>query len=134
MTTRTRPLTLTPSVLRRIIAEEVAAAAGTTSPHLMTPEEEVSLSKRRPAKGNRSKGSVAAPEGSFEDFERGYKQRELDRRWDALTKRWPRLTAEVGREAFEAEYAARREGTSYGGSSLGSGDIYSLLLDLLEAM
>jgi len=120
---------LTSSSLRAIIAEEVAAvtqARGDSTrgvESLMTPEEEIALaraSKRKPAGG------------SFEEFEAGYSKRAADRRWADLSRKFPKLTKRVGREAFDREWAAREEGAAGGGGHLTYADEYKIILDLLE--
>lgn len=99
---------LTSSGLRKIIAEEVAEAR----------------KARRP--------TPATPEGSFEDFERGAAKRVADRRWADLSRKFPKLTKRVGRDAFDREWAAREEGAAGGGGHLTYADEFRILLDLLE--
>ena len=125
---------LTSSGLRKIIAEEVAAvtqARGDSTrsvESLMTPDEEIALARKSKSR----RPTPATPEGSFEDFERGYAKRVADRRWADLSGKFPKLTKRVGREAFDGEWAAREEGAAGGGGHLTYADEFRILLDLLE--
>jgi hypothetical protein len=110
---------LTSSLLRRIIAEEVAAVAEAAPPHLMTPEEEIALASK-------------SGRGSFAEFEAGFQKRARDRRWADLSSKFPKATKRVGRGAFEEEHARREEGAAGGGSHLTPADEYRILLHLLE--
>jgi hypothetical protein len=123
---------LTSDKLREIIAEEVAAVTqarkdSTRSVEsLMTPEEEIALARaaRRP--------TPATPKSSFEDFEKGYAARAADRRWADLSRKFPKLTKRLGRDAFDREWASREEGAAGGGGHLTYADEFRILLDLLE--
>lgn len=103
---------LTSIQLRRIIAEEVEAV--TQAPR---------------------KKSKSASDETFAEFEAGYSKRVVDRRWASLSTVYPKLTAKVGREAFDREMASRNRGALGGGGHYGGPEAeFETLLDLLEAL
>jgi hypothetical protein len=80
---------------------------------------------RSPAPSHSPEEEAAA----FADMDR----RAADRRWEALSRRFPKATSRVGREAFDAEMHHREEGAAGGGSSYGGPAAeFGTLLDLLE--
>jgi len=102
---------LTSIQLRKIIAEEVEAV--TQAP--------------------RKKSTMS--DETFAEFEAGYSKRVVDRRWTSLSTVYPKLTAKVGREAFDREMASRNRGALGGGGHYGGPEAeFETLLDLLEAL
>jgi len=91
---------------------------------------------RRIIREETSRRGSRAPSGTpeeaaayFADMDR----RETERRWQTLSRRFPKTTSQVGRDAFDAEMQHRQEGAAGGGSSYGGpAEEFGTLLDLLE--
>jgi len=108
---------LTSTQLRRIIAEEVEEAM-TQAP------------RKKPSKSRHDDDDTFADPKSFAEFEAGYGKRLDDRRWTSLSTMYPKLTGQVGREAFDRELESRHRGARL----VAAAAELETLLDLLEAL